>query len=156
MTTSFGHPFVYNGFIYSVFFGGIALYTLIQLLLSWWGYKDKSRRHYKRKLWFHVLVLVYALFECIYAISLLLTRDYVRWGFVFHTIAAYVHVVLFGCTVNFWKQTLHDVHSTKTIGIILLCGNGAVTLATVIAIIRKWHHQLSSSYLILMIFLSMQ
>ena len=133
-------PFVYNGVIYLSFFGCVAVYTFVELLLCSLGYKDISRRHYTRKVRFHIIMLLYALFECSYSISFILHNDDLhdsKWGFVFHTFAAYLHVVLFGLTVNFWKQSLQDISASRKFGMIVLGVNGIVTLLTVFGVISK-------------------
>jgi hypothetical protein len=134
MPNIFLEPFVYNGVIYSLLFGSLGIFAFVQIILSFLGYKDKTRRHYTRKIWFHVLLALFGLFECVYAVSLILNNGYSRWGLVMHTIALYLHVLLFALIINFWKLSLNDVSPSAVFGVVILSLNGVVTVVTVIAI----------------------
>ena len=141
MTQSIKKPYVYNGVIYLIIFGSLTMYILFELLLCSLGSKDKTRQHYSRKVWFHILMLMFTLFESIYSVSLIVHNGDIhdsKWGFIFHTLASYLHVLVFGLTVNFWKQSLHDISPSRTVGIIVLGVNGVVTLVTVLSIICKY------------------
>ena len=138
MKHSISQPYVYNGIIYSVLFGGIGLYIITQIVAYFMGFKDTTRKHSKRKFWFHVLMLIYATLESVFAISLIVSNSYTRFGYFVHVIALYIHLVLFGISVNFWKQTMHNVFpSRRKLGAFVLGSNGVVTLIAVISIACK-------------------
>ena len=136
MPGKFLEPFVFNGIIYSLFFGSLGIFAVVQIQMSFLGYKDKTRRHYTRKIWFHVLLAVFSLFESIYAFSFILNDGYSRWGLVMHTMALYLHVLLFALIINFWKLSLNEISHSAVFGVGILALNGAVTVLTVVAICK--------------------
>lgn len=130
----FRDAFVFNGFIYTLFFGGLGSFALCQIMLCFFGYKDKTNRHFRRKFWFHVVLCPFGFFESIYAISLILNDGYSTWGLVFHLVALYLHVLLFALIINFWKLSLIDFSPHAGFGIFILALNGIVTLAVIVAV----------------------
>lgn len=129
-------PFVYMGCLSFLLFGALGTFACVQIIMSFLGYKDKTRRHYTRKLWFHVLLSLFGFFESIYAVSLILNDGYSRWGIIVHTLALYVNVIFFALIINFWKMSLNDISPSAIYGVLMLGINGIVTLMAVIALCK--------------------
>ena len=140
MTVGILDPFTYMGCLSLLLFGALGIFAVVQSVLGFLGYKDRSRRHYERKLWFHVLLALFGLFESIYAVSLILNDGYSRWGVIMHTLALYLNVIFFALIINFWKLSLNDISPRAIYGILILSVNGVVTLVTVIALCKSTYY----------------
>mmetsp|Transcript_2664 Transcript_2664/g.3994 ORF Transcript_2664/g.3994 Transcript_2664/m.3994 type:complete len:345 (-) Transcript_2664:79-1113(-) len=116
------------GLIGTISFSLFSLACFYRCWCAWTILKDV----YHLKIIFHISMNVFALFELVYSISILVYNDYTLWGYAFHVLALYFFVVSYSTVIYLWGQTIGKRHDyARRAGVFVLLMN---LLASILAI----------------------